>query len=68
RTRIPLRACQLEIPGRKRVVQTFPYFLCGGKESKCRPAQGQRVKHRYETADAIKTKNGGVRISVFKAG
>ncbi|SED03182.1 hypothetical protein SAMN02787142_2400 [Burkholderia sp. WP9] len=20
----------------------FAYFLCGGKESKCRPAQGQR--------------------------
>ncbi len=34
------------------LLQRFPYFLCGGKESKCRPAQGQRLKHRYETADA----------------
>ncbi|CAG9230069.1 hypothetical protein PSAB6_500005 [Paraburkholderia sabiae] len=30
----------------------FGYFLCRGKESNCRPAQGQRKKHRYETADA----------------
>ncbi|CAG9212483.1 hypothetical protein PSAB6_30279 [Paraburkholderia sabiae] len=30
----------------------FGYFLCRGKESNCRPAQGQRVKHGYEIADA----------------
>ena len=24
------------------LLQTFPYFLCGGKESKCCPAQGRR--------------------------
>jgi hypothetical protein len=23
----------------------FGYFLCGGKESNCRPAQGQRPRH-----------------------
>ncbi|MEM5377170.1 hypothetical protein, partial [Paraburkholderia azotifigens] len=34
------------------LLQRFPYFLCGGKESKCRPAQGQRMKYGYEIADA----------------
>ncbi|HWT35795.1 MAG TPA: hypothetical protein VN289_05900 [Paraburkholderia sp.] len=27
----------------------FAYFLCGGKESRCRPAQGQRMKHEGKT-------------------
>jgi hypothetical protein len=30
----------------------FAYFLCGGKESKCRPAQGQRLKQAKRNADA----------------
>jgi hypothetical protein len=30
----------------------FAYFLCGGKESECRPAQGQRMKDQNHTADA----------------
>jgi hypothetical protein len=34
----------------------FGYFLCRGKESNCRPAQGQRKKYRYETADASEEK------------
>jgi hypothetical protein len=39
-------------------------FFAAAKKSRCRPAQGQRVKHRYEFADASrkpktkKTKNG----------
>jgi hypothetical protein len=27
----------------------FAYFLCGGKESKCRPAQGQRMNNENES-------------------
>ncbi|WP_218162591.1 hypothetical protein, partial [Paraburkholderia diazotrophica] len=37
----------------------FAYFLCGGKESKCRPAQGQpprREAHRGCQRQAKKTK------------
>jgi hypothetical protein len=30
----------------------FAYFLCGGKESKCRPAQGQRPRREGANADA----------------
>src|SRR5215471_4701831 len=33
----------------------FAYFLCGGKESRCRPAQGQRKKHQKQIADATTT-------------
>jgi hypothetical protein len=43
----------------------LPTFLCryvsslytAAKKSRCRPAQGQRVKHRYEIADASAAKN-----------
>ncbi|SEJ92906.1 hypothetical protein SAMN05192539_102447 [Paraburkholderia diazotrophica] len=41
----------------------FAYFLCGGKESECRPAQGQRPRreaHRGRRRQAIKTKNQSV--------
>src|SRR5215469_18610050 len=31
-------------------------FFAAAKKSRCRPAQGQRVKHRYETADASAAK------------
>jgi hypothetical protein len=37
----------------------FGYFLCGGKESNCRPAQGQRLRREGANADAseeIKTR------------
>ena len=27
----------------------FAYFLCGGKESRCRPAQGQRTNQEGKT-------------------
>ncbi|HWT34769.1 MAG TPA: hypothetical protein VN289_00730, partial [Paraburkholderia sp.] len=41
-------------PGRHRRFEAafFGYFLCGGKESNCRPAQGQRMKDRRQNADA----------------
>jgi hypothetical protein len=32
-------------------------FFAAAKKSRCRPAQGQRLKHRYETADASEDKN-----------
>ncbi|CAG9219758.1 hypothetical protein PSAB6_380001 [Paraburkholderia sabiae] len=35
----------------------FGYFLCRGKESNCRPAQGQRLKYGYEFADASEGQN-----------
>jgi hypothetical protein len=36
----------------------FAYFLCGGKESKCRPAQGQRMNNDNESrTPAKRTKN-----------
>src|SRR5215475_7316253 len=30
----------------------FGYFLCRGKESRCRPAQGQRLRREGANADA----------------
>jgi hypothetical protein len=35
----------------------FAYFLCGGKESRCRPAQGQREKDQKQIADASETQS-----------
>jgi hypothetical protein len=32
-------------------------FFAAAKKSRCRPAQGQRKKHRYEFADASKRKH-----------
>jgi len=31
-------------------------FFAAAKKSRCRPAQGRRVKHRYEIADASAAK------------
>jgi hypothetical protein len=30
-------------------------FFAAAKKSRCRPAQGRRMKHRYEFADASET-------------
>jgi hypothetical protein len=32
-------------------------FFAAAKKSRCRPAQGQRVKYGYESADASAAKN-----------
>ncbi|SEJ66400.1 hypothetical protein SAMN05192539_101534 [Paraburkholderia diazotrophica] len=34
----------------------FAYFLCGGKESECRPAQGQRLRREAHTRMPAKGK------------
>jgi hypothetical protein len=35
----------------------FAYFLCGGKESKCRPAQGQRQQTEKKARKGQNPKN-----------
>ena len=39
------------------LLQTFPYFLCGGKESKCCPAQGRRKQTEKKARKGQNRKN-----------
>ena len=45
------------------LLQTFPYFLCGGKESKSRPGQGQRLRASAKSRMPATNKNNHKKTS-----
>jgi hypothetical protein len=63
------RVPQREPGGHRRLEAAFfcLLFFAAAKKSRCRPAQGQRVKHRYEIADASKEEKRKTRMATSVA-